>query len=90
MRGLTLYPRQSLVLNAGFDGSGTHEAASMSLKYTNIKAKYIPTVLPDTIIENIAWNGLSHKLGNLQTQSNSFKIAIRKILKTFTRLWALR
>jgi len=84
--GLTLYPRQSLILNTGFDGSGTHEAASGALKLTNIKENFIPAVLPETIIACITWNSLIRKLGNLQPQSNSFKIAIRKLFAVFTRL----
>ncbi len=83
--GLTLYPRQSLVLNAGFDGSGTHGAASGQLTRSHIKEIFIPTALPETIIASPIWKVIRCRLGNLQRPSNVFKMVLRKLVMVISR-----
>ncbi|MBL8315083.1 MAG: glycosyltransferase family 2 protein [Rubrivivax sp.] len=48
--GLGLFPAQSLVLNAGFDGTGTH--AGHKGRGDRISAQEIPELFPAEIVEN--------------------------------------
>jgi Glycosyl transferase family 2 len=87
LEGLTLYPRQSLILNAGFDGSGTHGAASGPLTRANTNEHFFPTVLPDAIIASIAWDGIHCRLGNLERPPlNGLKMLLRRIEMILSRL----
>jgi len=86
-QGLTLYPRQSLILNAGFDGSGTHGTTSGSLTGASIDEHFVPRVLPGAITASITWDGMPFRLGTLQRpRSNVFKARLRSITMLLSRL----
>lgn len=64
--GLTLYPRQSLVTNEGFDGSGTHGAARGLLLRSGARAEFVPGHFPEMVSVGASWpvvcNGLQVRL----------------------------
>jgi GR25 family glycosyltransferase involved in LPS biosynthesis len=60
--GLTLYPRQSLVTNAGFDGSGTHGITSGLLSRTGAREEFVPVSFPDTVNVAASWQVLCRRL----------------------------
>jgi hypothetical protein len=56
--GLTLYPRQSLISNIGFDGSGTHCGASKPQFLQDQQTHGLKKIslLPEEIAINPAWD----------------------------------
>lgn len=60
--GLTLYPRQSLVTNAGFDGSGTHGIMRGLLSRSGASVEFAPKIFPEMVGVGASWqmvcNGL--------------------------------
>lgn len=84
--GLTLYPRQSLIFNTGFDGSGTHGAKSGALLDVDSNGYFSPKNLPNVIVANDAWKDMRSIFGNLQHSESSFKMMLRKIMMIFSKL----
>jgi hypothetical protein len=77
-RGVTLYPRQSLVSNTGFDGSGTHGAAYNSAAiqpYDGSIRKFPPYIRVDEIEKRRMYRYLSRASGN--TLSSQVRLKLR-------------
>jgi len=53
--GLTLYPRESLVTNVGFEGSGTHGLMRGSISRSSAREEFIPESFPDTLSVGASW-----------------------------------
>lgn len=61
--GLTLYPKHSLVTNTGFDGSGTHGAASGLLSKSGARDGFQPLRnYPDNVQVSPSWNVVRKRL----------------------------
>lgn len=88
VNGITLYPRQSLVMNIGFDGSGTHCGASKpaSLQEKALFPMKNSFVLPDEVSLYPAWDQLRSKIfpplslwRKVKNQLGAVKAIIRKV-----------
>jgi len=53
--GLTLYPRESLVTNVGFEGSGTHGLMRGSMSRSSAREEFVPESFPDTLSVGASW-----------------------------------
>jgi Glycosyl transferase family 2 len=63
MGGLTLYPRHSLVVNSGFDGSGTHGVINGMLSKSGAREEFLPHLkLPDAISVGESWTVVRSQL----------------------------
>lgn len=60
--GLTLYPRYSLVINSGFDGSGTHGALRGFLSHSGASEGFEPKSFPEKIIVGASWKTVCNRL----------------------------
>jgi hypothetical protein len=83
-KGLTLYPARSLVLNAGFDGSGTHCADEAD---SGERQALDQTPLPAAWPDSIATDEASFKLiqAYLRRRSNSIGKVYRRARALFAR-----
>lgn len=76
--GLTLYPRQTLVSNEGFDGSGTHCAADGSVGGAELWSKDVHDwKFPAVEIDETAYATVA---GLLRSQNSFFQRAQRRIM----------
>ena len=60
--GLTLYPRHSLVTNAGFDGSGTHGGMRGPLSLSGARDEFVPMHFPEEIVVGAPWKIVCSRL----------------------------
>lgn len=61
---LTIYPRHSLIVNAGFDGSGTHGSAVGSLSRSGVIEAFVPERFPIEMKVGDSWELVCHMLRN--------------------------
>lgn len=59
---LTIYPKHSLILNTGFDGSGTHGSAGGSLSRSGVIEGFIPELFPIEMKVGDSWKVVCHML----------------------------
>ena len=77
--GLTLYPTQSLVMNAGFDGSGTHRYEQGLLSRSSINENFVPDTFPGSIVVGPAWIKVKSCLRSRLSWKNRIKNLLRNI-----------
>lgn len=78
LRGaLTLYPRYSLTVNAGFDGSGTHGAATGLLAQSGAREGFCPRRLPRCVETSPAWETVLAHLGRRHSLMDRAKSTLR-------------
>jgi hypothetical protein len=70
---LTVYPRYSLVVNAGFDGSGTHGAMDGLLSRSWAKIAFSPEKFPKEIKVSDSWKDVCRNLENRRTVFDRIK-----------------
>lgn len=75
--GLVLYPAYSMVINIGFDGSGTHGAMCDPLSRSGARDGFMPRHLPQEIVVGEPWGAV---LGALRARL-SLRERIRKWLR---------
>jgi glycosyl transferase family 2 len=77
---LTLYPRESLVRNTGFDGSGTHGSAQKFLKDTEFTNGFFSRSFPESIGISPAWTAVQSSLGRRLTILDRVKMEFARLL----------
>lgn len=76
---LTLYPRQSLVINNGFDGSGTHGDVGESINRAVTHSRFNPENFPQFIVISSQWELVRPYVSGGKTMFSSLR-------KNFSRL----
>jgi hypothetical protein len=75
---LTIYPRQSLIVNAGFDGSGTHGTMVGLLSHSGAENSFSPKTFPAEIKPSDSWadvcRALKNRMGVLDRIKNRLRI----------------
>jgi hypothetical protein len=61
---LTIYPKHSLIVNAGFDGSGTHGSAVGSLSRSEVNEAFVPERFPIEMKVGDSWEVVCRMLRN--------------------------
>ncbi len=61
---LTIYPRHSLIVNAGFDGSGTHGSAVGPLSRSGVNEAFVPERFPIEMKVGDSWEVVCRMLRN--------------------------
>ncbi len=76
---LTLYPRQSLIKNVGFDGSGTHKALLKTRSSSVDQSDFIlqKPLLPETIAVSGEWDTILPKLFSSMTIMQKIKTYLK-------------
>lgn len=80
LSGLTLYPRQSLILNVGFDGTGTHCDAPSYLLGESLNMNFSPKALPKEIKISNTWFDIQR---SLKRPFSKLKMVLKKLVKIF-------
>ena len=68
------------MVNAGFDGSGTHGITSRLLNRNDFDVTFEPKHLPDTIAISPFWKSINQSLSNLYRPSGSIRGVFRKVM----------
>jgi hypothetical protein len=85
---LTIYPRHSLIVNAGFDGSGTHGATKGPLARSGLVDEFSPVRFPLEIQVGDSWKEVCKMLRARLSILNRLKLKIK--MMTFRMLEFLR
>jgi acetyltransferase-like isoleucine patch superfamily enzyme len=83
--GLTLYPCQSLIINKGFDGSGTHGGNGKTFNSEEMENKFNPKSNPLVVKVSSSWNFVRR---SMRKEQSIFKrdgvvwMSLRRVKKT--------
>lgn len=83
---LTFYPKHSLVVNAGFDGMGTHGPVTGLLLLSGKDDTFSPTRFPKEIMPSDSWGNICHALKNRFSILDKIKSRVQLFLSRFTKV----
>ncbi|MFZ5502754.1 MAG: glycosyltransferase family 2 protein [Pseudomonadota bacterium] len=83
---LTLYPKHSLVVNAGFDGTGTHGTMKGLLSLSGMKDAFSPNGFPKEIKTNDSWSEVCYALKYRHGVSDKIIKKARLFLSRFKKI----
>jgi Glycosyl transferase family 2 len=83
---LTIYPRHSLIVNAGFDGSGTHGITVGLLSHSGAKYAFSPEQFPKEIKSSDSWGDICRALKNRLSILDRIKRKVKLFLSCFTKI----
>lgn len=83
---LAIYPRHSLVVNAGFDGTGTHGAMNGLLALTGKKDGFSPQSFPAEIKSSEAWVDVCRAINNRFSLLDRIRSKTQIFLSRFTKV----
>ena len=61
---LTIYPKHSLIANAGFDGTGTHGGVTGLLARSGVQGTFLPKIFPKETKLSDSWGEVCCALKN--------------------------
>lgn len=82
---LTIYPRQSLIVNAGFDGSGTHGTMVGLLSHSGAENSFSPKTFPSEIKPSDSWADVCRTLKNRFSTLDRIKNKVQLFLSRFIK-----
>jgi hypothetical protein len=83
---LTIYPKHSLIVNAGFDGSGTHGSMDGLLSHSGAKNAFLPEKFPKEIKSGDSWDDICRALKNRLSILDRIKRKVRLLASHFTKV----
>lgn len=83
---LTLYPRHSLIVNVGFDGTGTHGTMTGLLSLSGMKDTFSPEKFPKEIKASDSWVDICRALKNRFSTLDRIKSKVQLFLSRFIKV----
>lgn len=82
---LVIYPRRSLIVNAGFGGEGTHGKMQGLLSLSGAKETFSPIYFPREINPSDVWGNICRAIRNRFSLTNRVRCWIRLLMARFIK-----
>jgi hypothetical protein len=83
---LIIYPRHSLIVNVGFDGTGTHGTMTGLLTQSGMKDTFSPEIFPNNIKASHYWADVCRALKNRLNLWGKIKNKVQLLLTRLTKI----